>query len=395
LKADLENVATARNLLTAETASSKALNEQRRVGVLSLYELLPNKTLNPATQVTKAISLTNNTPFVSLNDLWSYVDGIPEAGFSVTKGVNKGATYSKKELVNGFRRSIMDSIFNRAGDKGQIFDVENAFRTMFEPHPNSPADVVLSEWMVSKGIMTKPEVERTRKLLGRMAQIQAFSAKAKPGDIEAFAKEVGPLFQLATRISGSELGATMQSAVSGSGQSLIARQAGSSYAQSVAGKYLSELPASLRMDVIQTIVDDPQLLAQVLRRGLKGEEASRVEATILQNLMDNGVLASFRRAIPPAESLVTEGDGLQDIKKNVTEKVKEILPPNDQQGTLIPTQRAPTPKVGPAPLSSQQASAAPGPSIQNSGPVDRERFAALFPNDSTTQLMKSGIGSLA
>jgi hypothetical protein len=399
LKQDLENIQTARQLLTNTMTETSAIAEARRQGYLSLYELLPDKTMNPATQVSRAISLTNSRPFADLNDLWAYVDNMGDEGFSVTTGPLAGQTFSKQELVNGFRRSIMDSVFNRAGENGLIFDIENAYRTLFEPHPNSPNDIILSEWMVERGIMSEGDVARTRRLLGRMAQIQAFSARAKPGEIEEFAQQVGPLFMLATRISGSELGALGQRMMSGSTQSLIARQAGSQFAQRVVNQYLTELPASLRMDVIQTIIDDSQLLATVLRRGVSEAEQNRIAETLIQGLIDNGLMSSARRAVPATQNLLEQeppGSGAPPERAPAPAApapipTPPVVPPPDQRGSLVPPVRLPTQGGGAAPSPVQQASAAPPrPPIQSSGPVDRTRFAALFPED--RELL--GIGSL-
>jgi len=396
LKMDLENIGTARQLLTRTTEEAGQMDATRRRGILSLYELLPDKTMNPATQVSRAISLTNERPFADLNDLWAYVDNMGDEGFSVTSGPLAGQTFSKQELINGFRRSIMDSVFNRAGENGPIFDIESAYRTMFEPHPNSPNDVVLADWMVERGIMSEGDIARTRRLLGRMAQIQAFSSRAKPGEIEEFAQQVGPLFMLATRISGSELGALGQRMMSGSTQSLIARQAGSQFAQNVVNQYLSELPASLRMDVITTIVEDPQLLATVLRRGADEAEQQRIGQALIQGLIDNGIMSSIRRTVPAVQNVMEQevpGSGAPPERLPVPEPAPTVpaLPDSSQQGSLLPPARLPTQGGGAATSPVQQASAAPQrPPIQSSGPVDRARFAALFPED--RELL--GIGSL-
>lgn len=394
LKQDLENVQTARQLLTRTTEETKALDAARRKGALSLYALLPDETLNPATQVSRAISLTNPKPFSELNNLWSYVDNIGEEGFSVSKGVLSGKTFSKQELVNGFRSAILESVFNRSGENGLIFNIDTAFRTLFEPHPNSPNKVSLAEWMKDRGVWGEGEAERTRRLLGRMAQIQAFSAKAKPADLEEFASQVGPLITLVTRISGSELGAAGQKVMSGSTQSLIARQAGSQFAQNVVNKYLSELPASLRMDVITTIVSDPQLLATVLRRTPDEEAQNRIGAMLVKSFFDNGILSSARRTIPAAENL-----GEQRLNSATTPaSAPQTLPPAPAPAPRAEIQRPPVP---PAQLPTQGGGAAPSPfslvpaappqpPTQSSGPVDRARFAALFPED--RELL--GIGSL-
>lgn len=398
LKEDLENIGTARQLLTRTKEETSSLKKERLAGQLSLYELLPDKTTNPATKVSKAISLKNPKPFAELNELWRFVDRMGDEGFTVAAGPNKGTTFDKKELVNGFRSSIMDSVFNRAGENGKIFDVESAYRTLFEPHPNSDNKLILADWMKEKGVMSEGELTRTRRLMGRMAQIQAFSARAKPGDIEEFAKQVGPLFMLATRISGSELGAMGQKAMSGSTQSLIARQAGSQFALSVVNQNLTDLPASLRMDVITTIADDAKLLAAVLKQGASPEEQQRLREVLIQGLIDNGIMSSLRRTVPPIQNLTEQevpGSGAPPERKPVPAALapnpQSNVPTPDQRSNLVPPAQLPTRVSETAPSPVQRDSAATSrPPISSSGPVSRARFAALFPED--RELL--GIGSL-
>jgi len=75
-----------------------------------------------------------------------------------------------------------------------------------------------------------------------------------------------------------------------------------------------------------------------------------------------------------------------------------VLPDNSQQGSVAPEQR-PSPVETPT----TQASAVPLLNSEpvNSAPVNRERYAALFPNDSissmltpTRQMARGGIASL-
>jgi hypothetical protein len=77
---------------------------------------------------------------------------------------------------------------------------------------------------------------------------------------------------------------------------------------------------------------------------------------------------------------------------------KPRLPPNDQQGSLAPVQK-PSP-VGPPTTQASAVPSSPPPPV-NSGPVDRTRYAALFPNDSISSMMqqtqpmaRGGIASL-
>ena len=71
--------------------------------------------------------------------------------------------------------------------------------------------------------------------------------------------------------------------------------------------------------------------------------------------------------------------------------VQQVPPPSNIQGSINPSAVAPTTGGGSAPSLAPQVTAAPQrPPVNQSGPVDRARFAALFPED--RELM--GIGSL-
>jgi len=70
-------------------------------------------------------------------------------------------------------------------------------------------------------------------------------------------------------------------------------------------------------------------------------------------------------------------------------QLRPVLPPNNQQGALNPPVQTPTQNSGPA-LGPVNPPAAVQTASQGSGPVDRTKFAALFPED--RELL--GIGSL-
>jgi hypothetical protein len=390
LKADLEDVQTARQLLTRETEAVSKQETARKAGLLSLYELLPDKTLNPATQVSLAVSLTNPKPFTELNSLWDYIEEVGDGGFTVASGPNRGKTYSKQELTNGFRTALMDSVFNRSGENGPVFNLGTAVEMLFKPHPNSPNKLTLAEWMISKGIMDEAQMGRTKQLLTRMAQIQAFAARSSPADIEAFEKEIGPLFMLAARISGAKAGTALGGLMGAGPGGLIAPAAGSKYATTLLSTYLSELPAALKMDVINTVTEDPKLLAEVLKRGQSEKEKSKLVQALIQSFVDNGIMSSVRRTPPVLQTYISSEDE-EDLAPPPAAPEPQALPTLPPQEAPVPTAPPPTQGVGAAPSPVPLSSAVPQrPPIQSSGPVDRARFAALFPED--RELL--GIGSL-
>ena len=164
------------------------------------------------------------------------------------------------------------------------------------------------------------------------------------------------------------------------GGGLIAEQTGSELVQ----RFLLSGPESQRIKKMTELFANPNALAALMNEKLT-KDAQDNAMTVLEKFISPMVRQIGRRVpygIIPGEKSISE------------EYEAPPRPDNNQQGSLVPPPIVPT-LGGGNPLSVQQASAAPaGPTIQNSGPVDRERFAAMFPNDSTTQLLKSGIGSL-
>jgi len=152
------------------------------------------------------------------------------------------------------------------------------------------------------------------------------------------------------------------------------------------------------MNVIETLVNDPKLLAVALKRASKEseEQQQRLGMTLIQGFIDNGLLSSARRTAGPTSRLIEDTVGEEEYEPPApapAPPVSQALPPPNQQGSLNPPPSSlPTLRGGPAPSPVQQvAAAAPTPTPQApSGPVDRARFAALFPED--RELL--GIGSL-
>ena len=90
--------------------------------------------------------------------------------------------------------------------------------------------------------------------------------------------------------------------------------------------------------------------------------------------------------IQQQESLVVVLDDREDARCDE--------PPDEEASLNIPTP-APTLNVGPAPSPSfQLASASLPQTTPQSGPVDRTRYAAMFPNDPASALIRQGIGSM-
>jgi len=153
------------------------------------------------------------------------------------------------------------------------------------------------------------------------------------------------------------------------------------------------------------------------------EDARRLEG-VLSSLFGGGIRGTVRRAPYAMQYLTTPRDRTEPVPApppampapapapapvrtapplppTAPARTAPPLPPPNQRGSLTPPP-APAPTRGrgaaaPAPI--QRAAAPTAPTPSPSGPVDRARFAAFFPNDPTTDLIRQqaasgGIGGL-
>jgi len=121
---------------------------------------------------------------------------------------------------------------------------------------------------------------------------------------------------------------------------------------------------------------------KALESGMSGmsRQVGRRVPYILREMTDD----EYEQQPPPAQAA-------PPVPRPAPAPVNTNIPPANQRGALVPPANLPTQGGGAAPSPTQQAAAAPQrPPIQSSGPVDRTRYAALFPED--RDLM--GIGSL-
>jgi len=146
----------------------------------------------------------------------------------------------------------------------------------------------------------------------------------------------------------------------------------------------------------------------VLKTGRSEREKSLL-ARQLAEAFEQSYVVQFARRVP--------GTTTQVITEELTDTDGQVIPSDayppvsvESEATTGVTNTAPQvienlppkvePKVPTNPSRFSNPTQVPQPSRTNNtqgsltGPVDRTRYAALFPNDSTTQLMKSGIGSL-
>ena len=391
LKADLENSVTANLLLKADTKAAAAAQKELN-GQVSFMDLLPKTTENPATAFARALSSKNKRPIQNLNNLWAVVKNAPESWTDAT-----GVLRTKEEAVDGFRSSLIESLYTRNGQTSSSFSPKGLYENIFLPHPNSPNKITLAEWIVEKGVMPQIEVDRLKRITTEMVKMESFTLNADVnlGDL---AETVGPMMDFYLRIVGSSIGSRAQSMLPGdsAGGSLVAASAGSKAFRTAYSKIFSNIPESMKMDVMTQMMKDPEMLAVFLKKGRTEREQSAIGGRLTSILVEKGLIPAGRgaanvgrRALP---AVIRERDESLQEKTRRLESVTP-LPSNNQQGALAPP---PVQRPSPVEPPTTQALAVPSPSPvsapASSGPVDRTRYAALFPNDMASGMINQNSG---
>jgi hypothetical protein len=170
---------------------------------------------------------------------------------------------------------------------------------------------------------------------------------------------------------------------------LIEAEAGSRYLRQLT----QEVPALQEYDALERILLDPELLALALRKPRSPAEKQGIINIMLDKLGTFGIgiaPAAGQRAIPLGAQEFVEPEATTDItlpEEPVVEPVSSVAPTAMPTPPPIPAQPVAQPTTTLASVSPQT----PAPS----GNVDRTRYAAMFPNDVASGLIRQqGIGSL-
>jgi len=380
---DLSNAEMAENTLRLMLDENRAATADLR-GQITFADLLPDTNESPTQVIARIFSRGNRTPMRDLNNLKRVVDDAPEE--------------LRDSARQGLQYSILDWAMTSGGSSSTTFSPSAVYAKLFDKTPNAFArDMSPMTWMVNNDIISQKEVNYLRQMLGEMIKYEVGEANGTIGEL---VEQAGPMLDFYLRVTGSNLGARYSQLMGGGGGDLIARQAGSRIMRDV----FEKMPQGMKTDVMTAMMRDPQMLAAMLRKGRTEREKMNIAgaaANILNgtfNFLGDTLLFQPARRVAPSVGRETapEEEGVipgYNAPMPAAPASQTNVPPANQQGAFVPPARLPTQGSGAAPSPTQTALASapqPQPSTP-SGPVDRARFAALFPED--RDLM--GIASLA
>ena len=368
-----------------------------------------------------------------------------------------GAEFTQEQALNGLRSSILTYATTRSGNEGLKFDAKTMFDTLFTKLPNMDSrDASLAKFMQQEGLMTKEQVANMRTALKQMINID--EAFQKGNLEEVLFKNPTKAKLLATRGLGAIMGTRgmsqfnnllkkmgLGSGGNSMGAGLIIARGGAESAQDF---FLVAPEAAVNKGMIE-IMQNPDLFRELtleIQNKAQYNASNRVvnqffanlgvdQTAKRQNLIARPFLMgaedfdAYEEPKAVTEEVVTPTDfsgmnrseiraliGSGEIKtKDDLQKAREALKklsvpspkpeiksqafvprfPNDTQfqQDMIKRNQRPSPVAPPTTQASAVPSPAPAPA--SSGPVDRTRYAALFPNDSISGMMQAAYGGEA
>jgi hypothetical protein len=338
---------------------------------------------NPERAILKAINSENPTD--ELNSLVELIKAGSDPRNLRRLIRNKGLNISADALnLDAAKEGVRHSVLSLAFSKGGQYSVEGlnargAYNMLFDKLPNADREgETVAQWMISNNIMTEKEVSGLE--LGLRTIIKS---EAKQDVSKALIQgETPALIDMYTRILGSRLGTSVGRSMPGgrSGAAgLIEAEAGSRYLRQLT----QEIPALQEYDALEKILLNPELLALALRKPRSPAE----KQGIINMLLDK--LGTFGIGVAPAVGQRAIPLGAQEFVE--PEVSSEPPPPVGPVSSVTPT-AMPAPPPVPAqrvePPTDTLASATPvAPPPAASGPV-REQYAALFPNDIASGMIR-------
>jgi hypothetical protein len=308
----------------------------------------------------------------------------------------------------GFLSGLFEHVIGvEAGLQGAQFSAISAYKKLFSPIPRAGAyrpsmrnprtfekgasggDLVggqrisLMELLQKENVISELEATRLERLMRELVRYETLD---KAGKLDsALTEGAGPMLDFYLRMAGSALGTSAQKAMplgSNSGASLIAAGAGSKLVRTL----FDEMPQVSALQAMQEMLENPALLAQMLRKPRSQQEATSIAQVVKGYLIRAGIINPSRRVIPAADDAGTTPTEATPAPRQETPGKQSSL--YGSRFSRQPNQQvAQAPQQQPEPFLAQIAQAAqpaqaPANAPRPAGRVNPEtvkKMAALFP----------------
>jgi hypothetical protein len=266
------------------------------------------------------------------------------------------------DAVNGLKSTLFDYAYTKAGGDGR-FSIQAFNDALLKPlGPNQPSLVNI---MRSQNLITQQEVNNLKRLIIPMMRVE--KAMGNKNELNKIMDGAGAVEELAMRIVGANIGTS----VSGGGPgSLIAASAGSKYVREIFDK----MPNFMVRSVIEKALQDPQMMASLLRRGV-GKQQESDYATSLAQMLGRTLGTRIPAPLSIYEDEVPRTNLIQTGPPRFAPPVRKLPPTVPSKGV-------------PGLFDKKPGAAAPATSGAQSS-SSRAMFQSLFPNDAISPMLAS------
>ncbi len=406
LKKDFSNFTIAKELLdeNSEIANQlrKKLNEE-----FSVFALLPDNTTRPGQKIKDALKDGQPNPWQNLNALWKAVEEAPPQWSSVADPTDPSSfrrSFSKEDAEEGFRTMLFDSVMESAGvNSDGITNATTLYTKLFQPLPGvvgNDSNLTLSQWMISKNLTDANTMEKAKRILAKVVEMENLAFAGKEADLEGFLNQLPASAKVIAAALGSKAGTSIQKMLPGETgtASLILAGRGATEGVALLEKIQKSVPEGFKMDMLQELLFDAEGLARVLRLTKpNGNQKSLIDA-VMTFLIRQGI-ATPKRALPLIQATGSGALQEESLEEPAPTPEPQAAVQEPQQNLMAQRFARPTPTViqpRQQPVAQAPAPRPPAPSQGQANPAQRQRLAQLFPNDPLAQAAGpgGGIGSL-
>lgn len=277
--------------------------------------------------------------------------------------------------MDGMKSIVYEYLYKTAGGNDK-FSPSEYQRLLFDPISRGQPSIV--NIMRSQGLMSLTELKNLKRILDPMIRIEKGLEANVP--IENFMTGASAIEDLALRVIGSRIGSVAASSGPGS---LIAASAGSKYMRQM----FDQMPMLEMRRVIETATQNPQMMADMLKRGRTQRESLELAKKMRSYLITSGLTAAgpepeeepmFPPGMPQSTGPMFQGRAAQALRQ---------LPPAPSSrgvpGLMLPGQ--PREQAGGAPTEAPTQSRA---MLQSLFPFDT--ISALAAQQPPPQALPSG-----
>ena len=353
LTQDLMDASTAENLLASVIKKNSALNK-KILNQMALSKILGSSV---TIAVGNALSQTTKNPVREI------------------LGLVRLAKTGGPEAIEGLKSSIYDYIATKASGSTASIDPQKYYDAFFKGQYKDQAPLV--NILQGIGVFSPEEVKNLRAVTNQMFKIE--DARANKRMLEDVIQGADIMGELVMRVMGAKIGTA---AASGGPGSLIAASAGSKAVRQI----FDQMPMLAARNLMEEGLRNPQLMAQLLRRGKSQREKLIYARRIHSYLMAAGY-NYLSSTFPTDAQLQAEEDAERKATREAYKDIQRLPPPNPASSSPNSSRERLRRAFPPAPPVRGMPGMSGGqPPTGGAPPTSQSRMMLqqLFPNDAIT-----------